>query len=117
MRIASSLNKPEEFTRAERRRAPRHPFGGVAEISAVSPRVCIVARTAEISRLGCFVRTPTSVPAGTKISLKITYEGEEFNTSAEVVYVLPQKGMGIKFAVTATKDEAMLETWLRETMV
>jgi hypothetical protein len=117
MRIASSLSKPEEFTRAERRRAPRHPFGGVAEIAAVSPRVCIVARTAEISRLGCFVRTPTSVPAGTKISLKITYEGEEFNTSAEVVYVLPREGMGIKFAVIAPKHEALLETWLKKNTV
>ena len=74
----------------------------------------IIGLVAEISRLGCFIRTSASVPVGAKISLKITYDGSELTARGEVVYVLSEKGVGIKFAQVAAKDAALLEAWLRQ---
>jgi hypothetical protein len=96
----------------ERRRAPRRPFGGVAEISTGFSDDHIVGLATELGRFGCFVRTQKSIPAGTKVSLKITHHGDECVTPGEVVHVLAQKGIGIKFEPATPRDEAMLEDWL-----
>jgi hypothetical protein len=98
---------------SERRRVPRHTFGGVVELTAEHPGTYVIAKTAELSRLGCFVRTDQAVPVGTKVTLKITSDGNEFNASGEIIYVLPEKGVGIQFATITHKDEVLLEEWLR----
>jgi hypothetical protein len=106
-----------ECTQFDRRRAPRHAFGGVAEMSAGRSTSNIIGPTAEIGRFGCFVRTCASVAVGTKVSLKINYGGSEFASPGEVVYVLSEKGVGIQFAEVAAKDEALLEEWLRQNTI
>jgi hypothetical protein len=98
----------------ERRQAPRHPFGGVAELSALEPSAYIIAKTTQLSRFGCFVRTSQHLPDGTWITLKITYEGGEFNAAGSVAYSLPETGLGISFVPTAHHDEVLLEEWLRK---
>jgi hypothetical protein len=97
---------------AERRRAPRRPFGGVAEISSGFSDDHIVGLATELGRFGCFVRTQKSLPVGTKVRLKITHHGNECHTPGEVVHLLTPKGMGIKFEPAAPRDEAPLEEWL-----
>ena len=52
------------------------------------------------------------MPIGTRFGLKISHNGKAFNASGEVVYVLSENGMGIKFAATAPDDEELLEVWL-----
>jgi len=99
----------------EHRRAPRYAFGGVAELSGGHSDSRIVGMTAEISRFGCFVRIHASLPVGTKISLKITHDGSELTAHGEVMYVLAEKGVGIKFAEVRVKDAALLDDWLRRT--
>ena len=107
-----SITQPMQF---ERRRVSRRAFGGVAELSADHSNSNIIGLAAEIGRFGCFVRTSASIPVGTKISVKITYDGSEVTASGEVVYVLSEKGVGIKFAEVLAKDAALLEAWLRQT--
>ena len=107
-----SIAQPKQF---ERRRVPRHAFGGVTEMSTGLSHSNIIGLTAEIGRFGCFIRTCASIPVGTKISLKITYDGREATAPGEVVYVLSEEGVGIKFAEVAAKDAALLEVWLRQT--
>jgi hypothetical protein len=96
----------------ERRRVPRVAFGGVVEMSSISPPRYIIAPVADLSRLGCFVRTGVPIPVGTNVSLKIRFDGNEFNAPGEVVHVLDQTGVGITFGVTAPEDQALMETWL-----
>jgi hypothetical protein len=96
------------------RRVPRRAFGGVAEITTADPSAYIVASTAELSRYGCFVTTQASLPIGTKVSLKITYEDKVFNASGEVAYALPENGMGFRFTTTSPEDVALLEESLRQ---
>jgi hypothetical protein len=101
-------------TMSERRRVPRYAFGGVAEITTVQPKTYIVVSTSELSRFGCLVTTQATMPVGTKVALRITYEGRVFNAAGEVAYILPENGMGIKFTTTAPNEVALLEEWLRQ---
>ena len=94
---------------SERRRVPRCAFGGVAEITTVHPNTYIVVSTANLSRHGCFVTTLAFMPIGTKVGVRITYDGSIFNASGEVAYVLSENGIGIKFTTTAPNDVALLE--------
>jgi CheY-like chemotaxis protein len=97
----------------ERRRLWRHLFGGVVELSTIPPRTPIIGSTVDICRLGSLVQTRESMPAGTKIGLKITYDGSQFTAMGEVVHVLSGRGIGIKFAELAPEDEALLKVWLK----
>jgi hypothetical protein len=97
----------------ERRRFPRHAFGGVAEVSSSEPSAYIVGKTTELARLGCFVQTCHALPVGTEVSLKISYEGIEFDAFGTIAYTLPGKGMGISFVPSTTIDEALLDEWLK----
>jgi hypothetical protein len=99
---------------SERRRTPRLAFGGVVELSAPDLNVYLVAKTTEVSRFGCFVRTPQTLPLGAGLSLKITHEGNEFNASGRVAYVLPQRGVGISFTAATDGDNELLGRWLGE---
>jgi hypothetical protein len=101
----------------ERRRIPRYTFGGVVELTADAPRSYVIAKTTELSRLGCFVLTGEPLPVGTQISLKISYNGDEFNASGNVLYAVAGKGVGIRFASLARKDQILLEEWLAEPRV
>jgi hypothetical protein len=105
---------PDDRAIHERRRVPRLSFGGVVEISTGRSNPYIIAPIGNLSRFGCFVRTTESVRVGTNVSLKITYEGKEFNTPAVVIYLLAEKGLGIRFAATKPKDEALLDAWLKK---
>jgi hypothetical protein len=101
----------------QRRRTPRYHFvGGVAELTDTSGQY-LVAGTAQLSRFGCFVRTRTPFPAGVPISLRITYDGREFAAASEVVYALPNNGMGIAFRTIPSGHEEVLENWLTECAV
>jgi hypothetical protein len=86
----------------------------VAEISAADPKLYVIGSASELSRFGCFVRSKASIPAGTKVSLKITYDGSAFNGAGEVSHVLAETGMGFHFAPDTAEDEALLQAWLRQ---
>jgi CheY-like chemotaxis protein len=96
----------------ERRGLWRHVFGGLVELSTIPPQTPIIGSTVDICRLGCFVQTGESIPAGTKIWLKITHDGSQFTAIGEVVHVLSGRGIGINFTEVAPKDAALLKVWL-----
>lgn len=98
----------------ERRRTPRHAFGGVAEVTATKSGKYLVAITAEISQLGCFVKTMTPFTSGEPIDITITYSGRAFTAPGIVIYGLPAKGMGINFGAISNNDQRVLEDWLAE---
>lgn len=112
---SQKVNPPDVVM--QRRRTPRYPFvGGVAELTDTSGQY-LVAGTAQLSRFGCFVRTKTPFPAGAPISLRITYERREFAADGEVVYALPDKGMGLAFRAIPSGNEKVLEDWLAQCAV
>jgi hypothetical protein len=98
----------------ERRRVSRHILSGIAEISATQPNMQIVAPIGELSRFGCLVKTSVSIAIGTKISLTIVHEGQQFTAPANVEYVAPEKGLGVVFSQVSARDAALLEDWLKQ---
>lgn len=104
------LEVPPEM---ERRSQSGEAFGGVAEITTIDPHAFIVAPTAKLCRFGCFVRTSTSLPVGTTVSVRITHEGHEFNAAGEVI-TSSEKGVGIKFKMTDFIDEPQLQSCLMQ---
>jgi len=106
------MNPPDAPT--QRRRTPRYAFvGGIAELTHTSGQR-LMADTAQLSRFGCFVRTTTPLPARAAVSLRIIYDGDEFAADSEVVYGLPNKGMGIAFRSIPSGHEQVLENWLSQ---
>lgn len=83
------------------------PHGAVAEIFVDQPTTHVVGMLANVGRLGCFVRTRVAVPDGVKVRLKVRNGESEFEASGEVTYLVPEKGVGIRF--TEARPEFDLE--------
>jgi hypothetical protein len=112
------MNPSDGQQTLQRRRTPRYHFvGGVAELTDTSSGQYLVAGTAQLSRFGCFVRTKASFAAGVPIGLRIIYDGIEFAAASEVVYALPDKGMGLAFRSISSGHEEVLENWLTQCAV
>lgn len=97
-----------------RRRVPRIVFAGVAELSVAEPPKHVIAAATNLGLFGCFIKTMASFPVGCKVNVRVTYEGDEITAGAEVVYVLPEKGIGIAFGAISPNGQTILEHWLSE---
>jgi hypothetical protein len=62
----------------------------VTELTFAPSGQYLVARTSQLGRFGCFVKT-NPFSSGSTVSLRITYDLREFVAAGEVVYVLPDK--------------------------
>lgn len=99
----------------ERRRAQRHDMVLAAEVVELPRGAKFHARTADISRTGCYIDTLNPVPAGSELRLRLTHHHEVFEAPGRVVYVSPGLGMGIAFGVLEAEQRALLDHWLAET--
>ena len=97
---------------AERRTAPRYPIILNAEVSDRDSGAKLSARTADISRTGCYIDTLNPLPAGSKIHVLLQNESETFETYARVIYISPGLGMGVAFTSQAPGQLAILDKWL-----
>lgn len=98
---------------ADRRQALRYPLIAMAEVTQIASGVKMTARTSDVSRTGCYVDTRTPPPSGAMIVLRLTHQGEAFETHARVVYVSPGLGMGVRFhEYVAASQLATLERWI-----
>jgi len=99
---------------AERRRVPRVPFKATSVVAeTVSTRV-VVARTTELSRFGCFVRTINLLPQGSRIQIELVEGRDTFTASGKVAHVRGD-GMGIVFGTVEPKNYEILSKWLSRT--
>jgi PilZ domain-containing protein len=100
---------------AERRSAPRHAMVLAAEVVELPRGAKLNARTADISRTGCYVDTLNPIPQGAEIRLRITHGTETFVTLARVVYVSYGLGMAMVFVNMEDVELAKLDRWFSET--
>ena len=98
----------------ERRSAPRYPLVLAAEVVELPRGAKLSARTADISRTGCYIDTLNPVPQGSQVRLRFTHHNEVFEAVGKVVYVSQGLGMGVVFVSAAPEHQAMLERWLEE---
>lgn len=98
----------------EQRTVPRYEFIATVEVVEPVSDMSLSGRVSEISRKGCFVDILNTLPAGTKINLRITRDQGAFFTPATIIYVQDGMGMGIAFRETAADQMQILDSWLAE---
>jgi hypothetical protein len=94
------------------RRSPRHPFIAIAEIAHRESGGRLSCQVAKLSRHGCYIEVPNTLPIGREVSIKIFAESECFASTARVVYELANSGMGLGFEEVSSENQALLNQWL-----
>jgi PilZ domain len=62
----------------ELRRFPRYSLTAVVEIVDLNTGMRIIAQTADLSLVGCYVDTLNPLPPGTHVKVSIMHENETF---------------------------------------
>jgi hypothetical protein len=89
----------------ERRRFPRYPCKGAAEVLVLQSgksRRCGTVR--DISSVGCYIETMYPLPTGAEAQLRFTIAGISMDIGANVVSSDPMVGMGMDFVVVPTEQ-------------
>ncbi len=66
-----------------------------------------------ISRSGCFIRTPDPWLLWTRVRLWIVYQCQQFEAEGSVVHAAGNRGMGISFEKISPASLDLLEAWLK----
>jgi PilZ domain len=106
------FGKRQRTNMAERRVATRYPLILSAEVSDLASGTQFIARTADLSRTGCYIDTLNPLPAGSKVCVRLQNEAETFQTNGRVIYISPGLGMGVAFTSQAPGQLAILDRWL-----
>jgi hypothetical protein len=96
----------------EGRGATRYNFGAIAEVIDLDQSDALVSLTRDLSLSGCFVKTTTPYPEGTRVRVRIIHSGGEFVAVGNVTANVTATGMGIAFTEIEPSDQAILERWL-----
>lgn len=96
----------------ERRQNTRYNFGAIAEVIDLGSREDVIAVTRDLGLSGCFVKTPTPLPKGTEVRVRITRPGSDFAAIGNVTKDVTCEGMGIEFVEIEPKHQAIIEEWL-----
>lgn len=91
---------------------PRYSVLAVAELVETASTMCIVGRMTEVSRKGCYVNTPSTLPLDTFLKVVISCDEKTFMTNGRVIYVHEGIGMGIAFVDAAEDQMEVLNSWL-----
>jgi hypothetical protein len=98
----------------ERRSASRSSFVAPVEILEMRTGSRVQARTADLSRQGCYVDTLNPLPVGTAVRLQIQRSGKILDVLANVSSRHAGSGMGLVFGEIAAAQKATLESWLSD---
>lgn len=114
--MSSAFDSPTQAgsQHREKRTVPRYEFIATVEVVEPVSDMRLSGRVSEISRKGCFVDILNTLPAGTKINLRITRDRGAFFTPATIIYVQHGMGMGIAFREPAADQMQILDGWLAE---
>jgi hypothetical protein len=93
------------------RRTLRHTIDIDVEVTDSLSGIQIKARAKDLSLYGCGVNTKTPLPSGTKVLVKMVYEGKQVAAFGQVMYGRPDIGMGIAFTGLAPNDRKLLDDW------
>lgn len=96
------------------REVPRYSILAVAELVETASTVCVVGRMTEISRKGCYVNTPSTLPVNTLLKVVISCDENTFMTNGKVIYVHEGIGMGVVFVDSTEEQMEVLNSWLAE---
>lgn len=98
----------------EKRGARRHPLTASAELIDVETDARLKARTSDVSTVGCYLDTMSTLPAGTEVRVKISHNEATVTVLGIIVNSQPNLGMGIRFTDVSSEDRELLQMWLGE---
>jgi hypothetical protein len=99
---------------ADRRGYPRYPLILICEVTDLSGTK-MMARTSDVSRVGCYLDTLRPAPKDAQIQLKLMRGEEMLQAAATVVYVSPGLGMGVRFDEKMPEGQLLtLDRWLAD---
>jgi len=102
----------EENKIAERRLKKRHAFSATAEITELTSGACLKSRAADLSMQGCYLDSLNPFAVGTRIRVRINWEGAELTCAAVVRDSQPGLGMGVFFAGLDDVRKGILHRWI-----
>lgn len=98
----------------ERRRRLRFPFTASVELVEPKSGARLKGRTSDLGPGGCYVDTPSPLPAGEQLSIRIAKDNDSFQASAKVIYSQTGMGMGLAFTSALQDQVKVLQKWLAE---
>ena len=114
LRTASDSPAGTVTPAADRRQAPRYRVVAIAELTDSEDGKLLSGEITQISRSGCYVDSPKTLPVGTSLKVIIFRDQRTFVAKASIIHVQEQMGMGIAF-LDAPKDQLeVLNSWLAE---
>ena len=96
----------------ERRKTTRYDFGAIAQVTDLDSGEEMIAVTRDLSRSGCFIRTPGPFAKGTTVLVRIRWCGADFAARGEVTGNISREGMGVAFAEIGCREGEILDQWL-----
>lgn len=91
-----------------RRKAVRYLCPGGAEVTPKRGGLALWCKLADVSYTGCYLETPSPLPPGTDVVLKLTVDGEKIETPAQVRTSHTTVGMGLAFGDMGDEDSQKL---------
>lgn len=73
----------------------------------------VVARISDLSASGAFLDCQNPLPVGTRLALSFMLGDHAVNVAAEVVHLMPQFGMGVRFVGLSTESKVAIENLLQ----
>jgi hypothetical protein len=110
------MNEGLNLQLSERRRFPRYPCTGTAEILQ-SGRHSGRGTVSKISRGGCYIETTQPMPRGTEVQLRLTIADTALYIGAKVACTDPRGGMGMEFMVVPPTQKNNLAQIIEEITV
>ncbi len=98
----------------DRRKAPRYGLVAIAELTDSEDGKLLSGNITQISRSGCYIDSPKTLPIGTSLKVIIFRDQRTFVAKANVIHVQEQMGMGIAFLDAAKDQVEVLNSWLDE---
>jgi hypothetical protein len=96
----------------ERRSAPRYALVADVEVTELSSNTTLNAKTSDVSVGGCFLYALCPFPKGAEVRVKISANNATFTAVGNVVFDLPNMGMGISYNRIAEDQLAILQEWI-----
>src|SRR5580704_19310379 len=96
------------------RTVPRYSVLAVVELVETASTTCIVGRMTKLSRKGCYVNTPSTLPVNTFFRVVISRDGQTFITNGKIIYVHEGIGVGVLFVHSSEDQLEILDTWLAD---
>jgi hypothetical protein len=95
-----------------RRTVLRYTFVAVTEIFEATTQACVMGRSTEISRKGCYIGIQNPLPADTLLSVVVSRVHDSFASKGKVIYAHTGIGMGIVFLDPPSDQLKILDSWL-----